>query len=188
MTLLALTLTATAHADTPRTSSASYDSRCASAWQAVRYYRAKTAQHREAMGARALPPVEQNASCRRLRARAVYWRTTAATTRTALARWRHYHYAWWAWMPRGSKEYRVASCETGYGRDPNWQHDSGTYVSAFGIYRAGYADDAHRIGNLSWDETIRVRGKIPTPWEQYQAMQSHRRAHGGWSGWGCRGA
>jgi len=99
-----------------------------------------------------------------------------------------YQYDWQTWMPRGSKWYRVASCETGYGRDPNWSHDSGTYVSAFGIFRPGYADDAHRVGNMSWDETVRARGTVPTPREQYEAALSHYRAHGGFSGWGCRGA
>lgn len=105
--------------------------------------------------------------------------------------WLEYHYNWRSWMP--AKHQRVAACETGHqgGTGPGgsrWDWDSGTYVSAFGIYRAGYDDDAHRIGNLGWDETIRKLGRYPTPREQMQAADSHRAAHGGWSGWGCRGA
>jgi hypothetical protein len=106
-------------------------------------------------------------------------------------RWHRYHYAWWEWLP--AKHQRVARCETGYqgGTGPGgsrWDWDSGLYVSAFGIYRPAYDDDAHRAGNLGWDETIRKLGRYPTPREQYQAVESHRAAHGGWSGWGCRGA
>jgi hypothetical protein len=78
----------------------------------------------------------------------------------------------------------VAICESGH-NPPNFAHDSGTYVSAFGIFRPGYADDAHRIGNLSWDETLRARGEPPTPREQYEAALSHYREHG--DGWGCPG-
>jgi len=126
--------------------------------------------------------------CKATRRRAVEWRDRAWQAKRAYSGWKRDNYHWWLFMPRGSKAYRVASCETGYGRDPNFAHDSGTYVSAFGIYRPGYADDAHRVGNLSWDETLRQLGRIPTPLEQYQAMESHRAQHGGWSGWGCRGA
>ena len=42
-------------------------------------------------------------------------------------------------------------------------------ATAFGIYRPGYADDAHRVGNLSWDETKQRLGRLPTPREQYEA-------------------
>jgi hypothetical protein len=92
-----------------------------------------------------------------------------------------------------AKHQRVAACETGHqgGTGPGgsrWDWDSGTYVSAFGIYRPAYNDDAHRVGNLGWDETIRRLGRFPSPREQMQAVDSHRAAHGGWSGWGCRGA
>jgi hypothetical protein len=127
-------------------------------------------------------------ACGPTKRRAAEWRERARKATRELVEWRRWHYDWTVWMPRGSKWWRVASCETGYGRDPNWAHDSGTYVSAFGIYRPGYADDAHRVGNLSWDETRRQLGRLPTPREQYEAALSHYRAHGGFSGWGCRGA
>lgn len=75
-TIAELAIVTRADADT-RLSSASYDNRCAVAWKAVRFYRAKTAAHRHTLRLSGLPPVEENASCRRLRERAVYWRTNA---------------------------------------------------------------------------------------------------------------
>lgn len=184
MTLLALTLTATAQADQPRTSSASYDSRCATAWKAVRYYRAKTAEHRQALGASALPPVEQNASCRRLRERARYWQNTAKATRVAVDRYRAYHYDWPSWLP--DKWQRVGACETGYGKRPGrWDWNSGTYQGAFGFYHG------------SWDAFVSradpKAGPYPseayeaTPRQQYEVALAIWRAYG-FSGWGCRGA
>lgn len=161
---------------------------CQDARRAIVWYRARYDEHRAVMGASLAPALERHMRCSRARARAVYWREAASSNRTAAQRWWRRNYGWTAFMPRGSKWYRVASCETGYGGDPNWAHDSGTYVSAFGIYRPGYADDAHRVGNLSWDETRQRLGRLPTPLEQYEAALSHYRAHGGFSGWGCRGA
>lgn len=118
-------------------------------------------------------------------------RRKAYAARRAWERWHAYHYDWRSWMP--AKHQRVAACETGHqgGSGPGgsrWDWDSGTYVSAFGIYRPAYDDDARRVGNLGWDETRRRLGRFPTPREQMQAVDSHRAAHGGWSGWGCRGA
>lgn len=168
-------------------SRASAREHCRATQKAIGFYRRKYTASRTAMGLPGAVP-RQWYPCDAARRRAKVWRARAHVAALELAAWHRDQYAWWTWMPRGSKEYRVASCETGYGRDPNWAHDSGTYVSAFGIYRAGYADDAHRVGNLGWDETIRRYGRIPSPREQYQAMMSHRAAHGGWSGWGCRGA
>lgn len=161
--------------------------RCPAVQNAIGRYRKAYARSRQIMGLPGAVP-RQWYPCDAARRRALEWRDKAETARRHTDAWVTWNYSWWLWMPRGSKAYRVASCETGYGRDPNWSHDSGTYVSAFGIYRPAYADDAHRIGNLSWDETIREHGRIPTPREQYDAMLSHQAAHGGWSGWGCRGA
>lgn len=109
-------------------------------------------------------------------------RLKAHATRARAEAWRAYHFDWRSWLP--AVWYRLARCETAV----RWDWDSGTYVSAFGIYRAGYADDAHRIGHLSWDETLRRLGRLPTPREQYLAALSHYHANGGFSGWGCRGA
>jgi hypothetical protein len=161
---------------------------CRPSVKAITYYRKAYTASRTAMGLAGAVPRVWYQQCPALRERAVAWRGRARKAARELAVWKRDNYQWWRWMPRGSKWYRVASCETGYGRDPNFAHDSGTYVSAFGIYRPGYADDAHRVGNLSWDETIRARGTVPTPREQYDAAVSHYNAHGGFSGWGCRGA
>ena len=115
------------------------------------------------------------------------WRAKAHAARLRYERWHRYHYAWREWLP--DKWQRIGACETGYGKRPgNWHWDSGRYVSAFGIYRPAYADDAHHAGLLSWDETLRKLHRYPTPREQYRTALSHYRLHGGFSGWGCRGA
>lgn len=160
---------------------------CVESQRAISFYRQAYGRSRARM--EASPPVPRvwYHDCSAVRRRAVEWQNRAADARVEADRWVDTNYAWWKWLP--DKWQRVGACETGYGRRPgNWSHDSGTYVSAFGIYRAGYADDAHRIGNLSWDETRRDLGRLPTPREQYDAALSHYRAHGGFSGWGCRGA
>lgn len=170
-----------------------------SAHRAVKFYARRLNEHRAKMGAGSHSALSGKAEggartglrspCPRylahvLQRKAFAWRKRAE-------RWLAYHYDWRKWMP--AKHQRVAACETGHqgGTGPGgsrWDWDSGTYVSAFGIYRQGYDDDAHRIGNLGWDETLRKLGRHPTPREQMQAADSHRAAHGGWSGWGCRGA
>ena len=151
--------------------------------------RARTTASEGARPAKNRPRQFEPAACPRYLARV--FRAKAHAARVRYEAWREYNFHWQAWLP--AKHQRVAACETGHqgGSGPGgsrWDWDSGSYVSAFGIYRDGYADDAHRIGNLSWDETIRRLGRLPTPREQMQAVDSHRAAHGGWSGWGCRGA
>lgn len=106
-------------------------------------------------------------------------RRKAYATRASVERWLEYHFAWEHWLPANWRA--LATCETRL----RWDWDSGSYVSAFGIYRAGYSDDAHRIGALGWDESLRVLGRLPTPREQYNAALSHYRANG--DGWGCPG-
>ena len=130
MTLLATLTLATPAAADVRVSSATYDSRCAQAWKAVRYYRDKTAQHRQELGASSLPPVEQNASCRRLRERAVYWRNTARATRLALEKWRRDEYA-----DPPQPYLSIAICETGgiNGGRPLWTHHNSVYSGAYGF-------------------------------------------------------
>lgn len=163
-----------------------------SAHRAVPFYAARVDYWLAKLGAPkrdAAPSLGARGKCPRYLAHVL--QRKAYGLRKAYARWHAYHYDWRSWMP--AKHQRVAACETGHqgGTGPGgsrWDWDSGTYVSAFGIYRAGYDDDAHRVGNLGWDETIRNLGRYPTPREQMQAADSHRAAHGGWSGWGCRGA
>jgi len=93
----------------------------------------------------------------------------------------HYHYAWSDWLP--DKYARVGACETGYGKRPgSWTWDSGTYVSAFGIYRAGYNQFARILGLPAWDDPGHR-----TPREQYLVAQYIQRRFG-WGAWGCGGA
>lgn len=186
LTLLAMVALATAtrsNAD-PRVSSAVYRAACGEAWQAVRFYRGKTAQHRATLGASSLPPVENNASCKRLRERAQYWQATARAHAQQVARWRAYHYDWPAWLP--DKWQRVGACETGYGKRPGrWDWNSGIYQGAFGFYHG------------SWDAFVSradpKAGPYPseayeaTPRQQYEVALAIWRAYG-FSGWGCRGA
>jgi len=105
----------------------------------------------------------------------------AVAAHRAWNRYFRYHYAWSEWLP--DKYARVGACETGYGRRPgSWTWDSGTYVSAFGIYRAGYNQFARILGLPTWDDPGHR-----TPREQYLVAQyiQHRF---GWSAWGCGGA
>lgn len=95
---------------------------------------------------------------------------------------------WQAWLP--DKWRRIAVCETGL----NWQHANSSYVSAFGISVASYDDDAAYMGVPGWPKK-RVAGRLvfdldraPSPWHQWQAAVGHYKQHGGFSGWGCRGA
>lgn len=94
------------------------------------------------------------------------------------------NFRWEEWLPDNWR--RLGACETGYGQPPgNWSHDSGRFVSAFGIERRNYALDARRVGNLSWDTTRSRLGRLPTPREQYDAAVSHLETYG--DGWGCPG-
>jgi len=150
----------------------------------LRFYIAATNLWYNKMGAARVghPTNRVNGTSRCPRYLARVMRSKARAARVRYERWHRYHYAWREWLPAVWQ--RLARCETGV----RWDWDSGSYVSAFGIYRPGYAEDAHRIGNLSWDETKRKLGRLPTPREQYEAALSHFRAHGGFDGWGCRGA
>lgn len=165
--------------------------RCSDARKAIVYYHGRWHHYLSAL--KALKAHQRHAkprTCNWTRFLAKRWQKRAQVAQKAYQRW-HFHWAWWDWLP--AKHQRVAACETGHqgGTGPGgsrWDWDSGTYVSAFGIYRPAYNDDAARAGNLGWDETKRKLGRLPTPREQMQAVDSHRAAHGGWSGWGCRGA
>jgi len=165
-------------------SAARYDAQCGDSWTAVRFYRAKTAAHRATLRLSGLPAVEENASCRRLRERARYWRQTAATHGRVVIERRHYHYAWRDWLP--AKWQRVGACETGYGKRPGrWDWNSGTYQGAFGFYHGSwdaFAPRADRKSGLFLREAYRA-----TPRQQYEVALAIWRAYG-FSGWGCRGA
>ncbi len=170
-----------AAAGSPRVSAPAFPHGCRSAANAIRFYSARThswqAKRYGGLADRIRWP-----NCRRAVAAAKEWRARAVSARESFLRWYRYHFDWRDWLP--SNWLSVAICESGK-NPPNWQHDSVTYVSAFGIFRPGYADDAHRIGALSWDETLDRLRRYPTPREQYEAALSHYRANG--DGWGCAG-
>lgn len=84
---------------------------------------------------------------------------------------------WWVWLP--DKWRRVARCETHL----DFRFHNRDYVSAFGISRRAYDEDARVMGAPRWDDE-----HIPTPWHQFRAALGHYRLHSGFSGWGCRGA
>jgi hypothetical protein len=159
--------------------------RCRGARLGVVHYRTATHdwQAKRELAGRAGPgPLVRSRSCHWARYAVDVWRARARAARLAFDAWFEHNFAWRSWLP--ANWYAVAVCESGHD-PPNWQHDSGTYVSAFGIFRPGYIDDAHRIGNRSWDETLRELGRYPTPREQYDAAVSHFEANG--DGWGCPG-
>ena len=118
-------------------------------------------------------------SCPRYLARVL--RGKAAARRRAYLRWHAYHFEWWKWLP--DKFARVGACETGYGRRPgSWTWDSGTYVSAFGIYRPAYNQFSRWLGLPTWDDPGRR-----TPREQFIVARAIQ-ARFGWGAWGCGSA
>lgn len=156
---------------------------CPDVQKAVTYYRSMYRQHRAQMGLSG-PVSRVWYGCGSAARRAVEWRERASQARKALARWkadrRAWQYEWQRWLP--DKFARVGACETGYGQRPgNWNHDSGTYVSAFGIIEAAYDDFSARMGYPGWDAGGR------TPRQQYEVAAAIQRAYG-WSAWGCGGA
>jgi hypothetical protein len=171
-TVVALTVVSRGDTATPKTSSATYDSRCAVAWQAVRFYRGKVATHRHTLRVSDIPPVEQNADCPRLRERARYWRDTARSHAGVV----RYHYDWRTWLPDNWRQLGV--CETGWGGDPNFEHSNSRFTSAFGISWAEYNADAAYMGAPPWH----VRH---TPRDQYKAALGHYARFG--DGWTCPG-
>lgn len=120
----------------------------------------------------------------------IIWR--CAHLRKAVGRWQDraqaahrrwvQEYDWQLWLP--DKWQRVGACETGYGRRPgNWHHQNAGYVSAFGISRRAYDEDAAFYGQPPWNDQ-----RNPTPHQQYLAALGHAHLHGGLSGWGCKAA
>lgn len=115
--------------------------------------------------------------------RAREWRHRAADAAKEVRRWINDQWNWRAWLPRGW--YGIGSCETGYGGDPNWHHNSGAYQGAFGFARKSW-DDFRVRANPRW-------GPYPseayeaTPRQQFEVALAIFREYG-LSGWGCRGA
>ena len=182
MTMLAITtLLASPTAATARHHPDDPPRACRDAREAIAWYRARYNQHRAVVGANSAPALERHMGCRRARQRARYWISAARANRAAAARWVETQYHWWKWLP--DKFSRVGACETGYGKRPgSWTWDSGTYVSAFGIYRPAYAQFARQLGLPTWDDP-----GLRTPREQYQVAAAIQ-ARYGWSAWGCGSA
>jgi hypothetical protein len=146
---------------------------CPGARQALIHYIGVTNEWRAKLGTKLVHLEKRRRTCARVSYLTHIYQLRAWEARKQWI----YEYDWQKWLP--AKWYRVAHCET----QVNWSHDSGTYVSAFGIYRPAYADDAAHIGLPSWDAPGHR-----TPREQYLTALSHYNLHGGFSGWGCRGA
>jgi hypothetical protein len=137
------------------------------------FYRARTWSRQADFGRRATrTPIVRGKSCHWSRYAAGVWQ---ARDQAAKARWEH-HFAWWLWLP--ANWYRVGSCESGSGGDPNWEHANSRFLSAFGISVAEYNKDAAYFGAPPWN----VRH---TPRDQYDAARGHYARFG--DGWGCPG-
>ena len=150
--------------------------RCRSAREAIVYYRTKTWEWQDKQGARhAGPgPKARGHSCGFVRKAVEVWQARAVAARRAFNRWIEYHWDWQSWLP--GAWYQIGSCETGYGGDPNWRHNSGTFQGAFGFHRGvwdeyrpfGYPTDAH----------------FATPRQQYDVALILYAKYG-FSPWGC---
>lgn len=149
---------------------------CGDARRAIRYYQRQERLWRDKMGAGASPTSQgTTSSCPHVRYLAKQARARAQRARAAYLKW-SYEWEWQKWMP--AKFQRVAMCET----HQRWDWDSGTYVSAFGIIRSGYATFAHALGLPAWDET-----RVHTPRQEYLVAAALQRRYS-WSAWGCRNA
>lgn len=155
---------------------------CSSTFKAIRYYTGRINYWRSKMGAEHMSPSARRPAggvCPRYLAQLLKWKAHLAKVR--YFSWWNYHWNWQSWLP--DKYARVGACETGYGQRPgNWSWDSGTYVSAFGIYRPGYNSFSHQLGLPGWDDP-----GVRTPRQQYLVAQ-YIQGRFGWGAWGCGAA
>lgn len=85
---LVLSLASRAAAEPPqKLSAASFDLRCADAYNGVRWLRERYDEHRSIMGQKLAPPIDQTMTCKQLRKRVTYWRWAAEHNRKAAERW-----------------------------------------------------------------------------------------------------
>lgn len=145
---------------------------CLGSTRAITFYRQKYRGWREKMGLAGPVSRVWYHDCRVLDRRAAEWRDKARAAHKEYV----YQYAWWEWLP--ANWYRVGSCESGHGGDPNWEHTNRQFTSAFGISWAEYNADAAYMGAPPWH----VRH---TPRDQYLAALGHYKRFG--DGWGCPG-
>jgi hypothetical protein len=155
--------------------------RCAGAHRALSFYRRGFTWWRE----RALlpgAPARAWYDCKTTVRRVVEWRDRFWAARRHAKQWL---YDWPSWLPRNW--YTVGRCETGYGGDPNFEHQNSRFVSAFGISRSIYARDASVHGVRRWPtDAEQARGvPLPPPRHQYLAALGHYALFG--DGWTCPG-
>lgn len=120
-------------------------------------------------------------SCPNARHLAKRWQHKARDARRYYARWYQYHYAWRDWLP--SVWYGIGSCETGFGGDPNWHHNSGNSSGTSG-YQGAFGFD-----HDSWDD-FRPPGYPSeafnaTPRQQLIVAQLIEARYGLDQPWGC---
>ena len=156
--------------------------RCPGTQQAIGFYRRAYTASRTEMGLQGAVPRAWY-PCDVARRRAAEWRGRAGRAHVEYVAWHTYQFDWQKWLPRSW--YGVGSCETGYGGDPNWRHNSGSYQGAFGFAVSswdGFVASADKKAGPYPSEAY-----LATPRQQYEvALAIYRRY--GLSGWGCRGA
>lgn len=156
---------------------------CVAANKTIGHYRKAYTRSRNLMGLTGAVPRVWYHDCKVVQRRALEWRDKAEKARRLADGWVWYQYAWREWLPRGW--YGIGSCETGYGGDPNWRHNSGAYQGAFGFAVSswdGFVGSADPKAGPYPSEAY-----LATPRQQYEvALAIYRRY--GLSGWGCRGA
>lgn len=110
--------------------------KCPDARKGLRWYRSRYNDRREDMGIETRWPAGRKPmNCSDARQLANVWRYKATTARFALERWlkeQRDEWNWQGWLPR--LWYAIGMCETHL----DWNFDSGTYVSAFGIIRSAF--------------------------------------------------
>lgn len=157
--------------------------KCTAAQQAIGAHRRAYTRFRHNMNLTGAVPRVWYQNCQVVRRRASEWRHRAHQAKAAYQQWHGYQYNWRSWLPRGW--YGIGSCETGYGGDPNWQHNSGTYQGAFGFAVSSW--DAFVSSADPKAGPYPSEAYLATPRQQYEvALAIYRRY--GLSGWGCRGA
>jgi hypothetical protein len=149
-----------------------------SAKAGLRFYTLRLNYWRSKVGAvsRVTQESPGEASCPRYLAKVR--RSKAHAARMAYERWSH-EYEWQKWLPANWQA--LGACETGYGQRPgNWNHHNYRFVSAFGISRVEYDNDAAYFHAAPWSDS-----NPPTPRDQYAAARGHLARFG--DGWGCPG-
>jgi hypothetical protein len=130
-------------------------------------------------------PLARGRSCEFVRRGVDVWRARAREARIRYEKWFDYHYNWRKWLP--SVWYRIGSCETGYGGDPNWRHLNGEFEGAFGNRGPGRSTGAW-LGHVGRADPkagpYPAYAHMATPRQQYEHALVLYSLYG-WSPWGC---